>query len=71
MEVASLFPGQAGRRGFLDKLLVSPLERTVALTKGDDVPGHVTQQLDLDMASRDDLPFQVDGAIAECRGCLA
>ena len=52
VEVAPLVGGQAGRRRLLDQLLVTPLERAVALPDGDDLPGRVAEQLDLDVARR-------------------
>ena len=56
---------QAGRRRLFDQLLVTPLDRAVALADGDDLPGRVPQQLDLDVARRPDLALQEDGSVAE------
>ena len=60
-----------GRGRLLDELLVAALEGAVALPDGDDPAGRVAQELDLDVARRDDLALEVDRAVAERRGRLA
>ena len=67
VELAPLRLGQAGRGRLLDQLLVAPLERAVALAEGNDPAGQVAQQLDLDVAGRQDLALEVDRPVAERR----
>ena len=67
VQVPSLVRGEAGRRRFLDELLVPPLERAVALAEGDDVAVAVGDELHLDVPRRRDLPLEVDRSVAERR----
>ena len=71
VEVAALVRRQPGRRRFLDQLLVTPLERAVALADGHHPPRGIAQQLDLDVAGRDDLALEIDRPVTERRGRLA
>ena len=71
VQVAPFRGGQAGCRRLLDQLLVTTLERAVALADGHDLAGHVAQQLDLDVARRDDLALEIDRAVPERRGGFA
>ena len=49
---------------------MTPLERAVTFADGHHPPRGIAQQLDLDVARRDDLTLQIDGAVTECRGRL-
>src|SRR6266852_477922 len=61
--------GCQGNRGtFLDNLLVAALDRTLALTKVDQVAGGITAHLDFDVARLLQQAFKEDGGITE--GCL-
>ena len=55
----------AGRRRFLDHLLVAPLHRAVALAEVDRVAMAVGEDLDLDVARLDERPLEDDFRIAE------
>src|SRR5204862_1457487 len=57
--------------GFLDQLLMAPLDRAVALAEPDDVSLTVGEDLHLDMARVPDLPLQVERGRSEGGGCLA
>ena len=61
----------AGRRRFLDHLLVAPLQRAVALAKMNDVAMAVGKHLDFDVARRGNVFLEQDPARAERRLCLA
>jgi hypothetical protein len=56
---------QRGRRGFLDDLLVPPLDRAVALAKVHGVSRRVGEHLDLDVTGTDDRLFQIYRIVAE------
>ena len=70
VELPALGARQAGRRRLLDELLVTALDRAVALAERDDGPVAVAEQLDLDVAGGQDLALEVDRAVAEGRGGL-
>src|SRR5574341_1019166 len=53
------------RRRFFDQFLVSPLDRTLALPKVDDVPLFVADDLDLDMPRLSDVFLDIDIGVAE------
>ncbi len=55
----------AGSRGFLDHLLVAPLERAVALEQVDDIAVAVAEHLHLDMARREDVFLDQHAVVAE------
>ena len=61
----------AGRRRFLDHLLVAPLQRAVALAKMNDIAMAVGEHLDFDVARRGNVFLEQDPARAERRLCLA
>jgi hypothetical protein len=68
------FPQRIGNRGrwaLLDDLLVTTLERAVALEEVNDVAVAVAEDLHFDVARPYDQPFHVQGAIAESRERLA
>ena len=67
VEVTPLGGRQARRGRLLDELLVASLGRAVAFADGDDRPGRVAQELDLDVARGPDLAFQEDRPVAERR----
>ncbi len=53
------------RRGFLDDLLVAPLQRALALAQVDDGAVPVGHDLDLDVARRRDVLLNEDPLVAE------
>ena len=53
------------RRRFLDELLVSSLDRALALAQVDHVTVLVAEDLDLDVPRLGDVALQIDGAVAE------
>ena len=55
----------AGRGRFLDHFLVPPLQRAVALEEMDDVAMRVGEDLDLDMARRQDVFLDQHAGVAE------
>ena len=66
--VAHLLPQfrvEGGRGGFLDDLLVAPLDRAFALAEPDRVAVLVGEHLDLDMARRLDVALDEDAIVAE------
>ena len=65
------FGGDEGRRGFLHDLLVTALDRTVALVQVDDVAMGITDQLDFDMARLFDEFFDEHPVITEAGQRLA
>ncbi len=68
---AQAFPGRRvddGRRRLLHDLLVSTLERALALAEVDDVPVGVGEHLHLDMARALDEPFEQQRVVAERGG---
>jgi hypothetical protein len=64
----SQFLRQGRTGGFFQKFLVSALNRTISLTKVDDVTVVVGEDLDFDVAGFFDEFFEVDSGIAE--GCI-
>ena len=56
VELPALVLGQPRRRRLLDELLVATLEGAVPLAERDDRARRVTEELDLDVAGRPDLP---------------
>ena len=56
---------ERGRGGFLQDLLVAPLQRAVALAEVDGVALAVAEDLDLDVARRGQILLDVDGIVAE------
>ncbi len=61
--------GCQGNRGtLLDNLLVAALDRTLALTKVDQVAGGITEHLDFDVARLLQQAFKEDGGVSE--SCL-
>ena len=65
VELPSLVRAQSWSGRLLDELLVAPLERAVAFAEGDDPAARLAQELDLDVPGREDLPLEVDRAVAE------
>ena len=61
----------AGRRRFLDHLLVAPLQRAVALAEMNDIAVAVGEHLDFDMARRGNVFLEQDTARTERRFRLA
>src|SRR5688500_13275486 len=61
----------ARRGGFLDHLLVAPLQRAVALEQVDDVAVTVAEHLHLDVPRAFDPFFEQHDIVAERRGRLA
>ncbi len=61
----------AGGRRFLDDLLVPPLQRAIALEQMHHVAVGVGEDLDLDMARREDVFLHQHARIAECARGLA
>ena len=60
----------AGRRRFLDDLLIPPLNRALALTQVDDIAIGIADDLDLDVTSSINEWFDEDRAVAKRRGSL-
>ena len=57
------------RRGLFDDLLVSPLQRALALAEVDDGAVLIGKDLHLDVPRRGDVAFEEEGVVAEgCRG---
>src|SRR5207302_4713557 len=59
------------RRGFLEHLLVAPLNRALALAERDDVPVCVAEQLDLHVAGTLQIALAEDAVVPEGRLRLA
>ena len=64
----AVFLAQHGGGGFLEHLLVAPLERTVAFAQVDGVALAIAEYLELDMARVAEVFLDIDGGIAE--GCF-
>src|SRR6185437_9355452 len=58
---------QRRRRRLLDQLLVTPLDRALALAEREHTPCVVAQHLDLDMARRRERLLDVEARVAERR----
>src|SRR2546423_6863878 len=58
------------RRGFLDQLLVPPLDRALALSQGEHATLAVAEDLDLHVTRRDDQLLEIEIAGAESRNGL-
>ncbi len=59
------------RRGLLQELLVSPLDRALPLSEAEHRPAPVDEHLKLDVARRGQVPFQIEPRIPERRLRLA
>jgi hypothetical protein len=65
VQLAPLGHGEARSGRLLDQLLMTALQGAVALAKRHDGAGSIAEQLDLDVAGRDDLALEVDRAVAK------
>ena len=70
-DLRAQFRGHAGRRRFLDHLLMAALQRAVALAEMNGIAVPVGKDLDFDVARRGDIFFDQDAARAERRLALA
>jgi len=70
-DAGTLLGSDAGRRGFLDHLLVAALNRTIALAQMDRLPLAIGQYLDFDVARPLQVFLHVHRAVAKCRLGLA
>ena len=68
---AADFPAEflvdGGRRRFFEKLLMAALDRAVTLPEMHDMPTMVGGNLHFDMARLEEISFEVDCIVAECR----
>ena len=55
----------SGRRRFFEQLLMTALDRAIALAKMHDMPTVVGGNLHFDMAGLEEIAFEVDGIVAE------
>ena len=59
------FQGQGRRRRFLDQLLMTALQRAIAVPAMDDIAVSIGQDLDLDVAGAIDEFLEVDAGVLE------
>ena len=62
VESGAGFPGQAGRRGFLDDFLVSALDRTIAFAESQHLAASIAENLHFHVASAFNEAFEKHAA---------